>query len=140
MNEAEFDALIDCNLPYNNRAECERLMDVAKTISDEALFMVLHEICRGPRGANTTKENLAALAKTWQRKSEHPLTDALYQCAQTMIRGRWLSVSDAVNLANQIALHPGQWSALNIACFSCDDTDGHMEYRYDQIQSDWSKG
>ncbi|HEX4372050.1 MAG TPA: hypothetical protein VHZ50_01980, partial [Puia sp.] len=39
---------IDCNLPYHDKAACLSLIDEASTLSINAMFSLIEEICRIP--------------------------------------------------------------------------------------------
>ncbi|WP_425407823.1 hypothetical protein [Hyphococcus sp.] len=138
MNEAEFDALIDCKFPYNDAKECMRLINLAAKISPEASFMVLHEICRPPKDATVLNIRLSELLTEWRKTVTHPLRDRMFECAQYLIGGGWATVDFALQLIREIEKFPGQYSALNIAYFCCDDESGKIENEYERIRSAWN--
>lgn len=137
MNEAEFDALIDCKFPYDDTKECTRLINLAEKISPEASFLVLHEICRPPKNASAPYVRLNELLTEWKRTSTHPLRDQLAHCAQQLVDGKELSPDSTVQLLQEIEKFPGLYSALNIAYFSCNDESGTVEDEYERIRSVW---
>jgi len=49
MTEQEFISSIDCNFPYEDIALAKELILQARSISPNAVFMVLHEILRAPK-------------------------------------------------------------------------------------------
>lgn len=100
--------------------------------------MVLHELCRPPKGTIVSKAHLASLVEEWSEKNiDHPLTSPLALCAKKMINGDLNSVEDANELANLVSEYPGQYSALNIVYFSYDDEHGLFEKRYEEIRDRW---
>ncbi len=139
MTEDEFSALIDCRLPYDNEAECVRLMELAQTISDNASFLVLDELARAPRGTDISGVTLLKLIDLWQERCPHPLSQPLADCARVLAANGELSVAASLTLLNLVRAYPGQYAALGIAYMSCDDADGKADALYSEIHAAWGK-
>ncbi|WP_170763954.1 hypothetical protein [Ruegeria lacuscaerulensis] len=137
MNEAEFSKSIDCAFPYANREKVIELVDVALSISTNAVFMVLEEICRPPQSTGVAKETLSDLIDVWSERVDHPLARSVVPIARLMLEGTHLSVYEAEKAVRKIAPFEGQYSALNIAYFSCDDTDGSVETVIHEVRGRW---
>ena len=137
MEETEFYELIDCEFPYNNRERAIELIDLGISISANASFAVLHELCRPGMGTDVTKETLLDLIAIWVEKVNHPLAISVVPVARMMAEGKEQPVDEAILLLLEIAPYEGLYAALNIAYFSCDDTNGGMEVAYEEVVDGW---
>lgn len=137
MNESEFAELVDCRLPYHDGAECRQLIDLARSINDQAMFVVLDEICRPPLDTKVTSRQLHELLAYWRSQAAHPLSEEFEDCALKMISGECLTVDHAIKLMRQVSAYPGQLAALSIAVMSCDDVDGLANDAYEKIRANW---
>ena len=81
MNDEEFDQLIDCRFPYRDEPEWKRLTDLGRSISPNAHFITLGEICRPPRSAKVTAAQQTRMMHYWAEGFEHPLTAVALECA-----------------------------------------------------------
>ena len=131
--ELDFKRAIDCLFPYNDIDSCISLMNVAMSISHEAMFSVLHEICRTPKSENVSPATQLKLADIWLEKSSHPISSEIYAVAKTMIARENISVEQSILLLNKLFKYSDLSSAFHIVYFSCDDLDGKMECHYDMI-------
>ena len=138
MTEKEFCDLIDCRFPYQEPDQWKSLIDLAQRISTNAMFGALEEICRPPKGASVLQAQQHEMLSYWRARIEHPLTDIVTYCAQSMIDGKAVPVSKAIQVMTLISSLVGQYGALNIAYFSCDDVHGEMEPHYQAIIADWN--
>ena len=114
---------IDCRFPYNDHLAASALIGEARSISTQAVFIMLHEICRAPRGERVTQERQRELLGEWRAGFDHPLKDPLTRCAEALISGHGLPCSDCAQIMGLIAQHYGQYAALNIAQFAADDAE-----------------
>jgi len=137
MKEAEFNDLIDCNFPYNDRPEALALIDQANDISPNAMFVVLDELCRPGAGANVSTETLLELIDAWSERMNHPLSGPIVSAARVMVSGSHQSVASAADLMEKVALFEGQYAALSIAYMSCDDEDDLLGVRENEIRAKW---
>lgn len=73
--EIQFLDKIDCNFPYHDRQEGVRLIEQAATLSTNALFSVIEELCRIPESERLTvsTETLLDLLTLAASKINHPL-------------------------------------------------------------------
>ncbi|WP_037316228.1 hypothetical protein [Ruegeria halocynthiae] len=139
MNEVDFSQLIDCRFPYDNASSAEALIRTAKSISTPAMFMLLEEICRPPKGSTASIEDVSRLIETWRKHIDHALADSMANAARTLASGLSYSAPDSLALLEEIAPHQGFYSALNIAYFVCNDAEGAVEQRADQIRAIWER-
>lgn len=137
MDEADFNDLIDCNFPYNDRPAALALINQAKAISPNAMFLVLDEICRPGVGVNVSKENLQELIDAWAESMDHPLSASVVSVARIIASGSECSVSAAAALMEKVAQYEGQYAALSIAFMSCDDSDNLLGARESEIRTQW---
>lgn len=139
MTEAEFSDSIDCCFPYHAREKAIELMDRALQISTNAAFIVLYELCMPPRGTRVKKKLLAELIDLWDAKVDHPLAQSIVPIARVMARGELVSVDEAKSVLETLAPFTGQYAALGIIYFSCDDRDGVLEAPVEEIRREWDQ-
>ena len=140
-NEIQFLDKIDCNFPYNDIQECERLIEQALTLSTNALFAVIEELCRihESERSNVSTETLLDLLALTASKLNHPLKDIILDTADKMIRKQELTVDEAILKMQTVQKYPGQFAALSILYFSCDDKDEKLEPIWNDITTEWNK-
>lgn len=118
--EKPFEAQIDARFPYNDGIRCTALIDEARTISLNATFCVLDEICRPPMSAAVTKDRQRALLTEWASEQHHELIEPLLTCANALIERKPLPWTDAVAVMEMVGNFDGQRAALSVAYFSGD--------------------
>lgn len=136
-SEEEFLSSIDCNFPYADRGQWEKLIVDSLNFSPNAQFALLEEICRAPRNAKISVSKVCKILSFWKQKVNHPLSGVLSQTAQSIVEGRCLSVDQAIEQMKEIESFPGLYAALNIAYFSCDDKDERADKVYQGIKLEW---
>lgn len=139
--ETKFIDSIDCNFPYDDKQECLRLIDEAMGISENAVFFVTEEICRMPVTKRDKVEisYLVELLTYIRDKFDHPIKEIIFDTADKMIRGQDLTVDEAIKRMEIVRGYRGQFAALSILYFSCDDIEGRLEPLWDSIRTDWNK-
>jgi len=137
MDEIEFAEAIDSHFPYHDRVIATGLIDIANSLSDNAKFMVLEELCRPPLGTDVSEKTLLDLIDIWNNRTSHPLAHSVVKVARLMATDTDQSVNEAIQLMNEIAPFKGQYCALNIAYFSCDDKGSEIEAANDEIRRLW---
>ncbi len=140
-NEIQFLDKIDCNFPYQDRQENLRLIERASTLSTNALFSIIEELCRIPESErpNVSTEALLDLLALTANKINHPLKGLIVETADKMILRQELTVDDVILKMQTVQNYPGQFAALSILYFSCDDKDGKLEPIWDNIINEWNK-
>lgn len=139
MNDADFAAMIDARFPYGDEGEWKRRVDLGRSISPNAHFVTLSEICRPPAGAVVTADAQRRMVEYWCAGFAHPLKDVVVACALARIDRRPISVAEALRVMDAISHHKGQWGALSIALYACDDVDDIADARFDAIRSAWAQ-
>jgi len=137
MNEAEFITAIDAQFPYDDPTRGKELAAQACSISPNTAFAVAEELARPGYGENPPVSERLEVLEALRSTIDHPLAAGVLDVAERMIGGEEMSVSGAVALMHEIAAYPGQYCALNIAYFSCDDVDGIADTLNDQIRDSW---
>lgn len=139
--EEEFCNRIDCNFPYLNIEQCEKLVDEAISISDNAVFTVKEELARIPYTdrSKISQYDLKYLLGTVSSKFNHPLLKEIISVAEMLIEEKEITINEATELMNKIAAYKGLWGALSIAYSSSDDQVGVLDERYDSIRDEWNK-
>lgn len=139
--EIQFLDKIDCNFPYQDRQESVRLIEQASTISTNALFSIIEELCRIPESErpNVSTEEILDLLALTANKINHPLKGLIVETADKMIRRQELTVDDVILKMQTVQKYPGQFAALSILYFSCDDKDEKLELIWDDIIGEWNK-
>ena len=124
---------IDCNFPYHDKEACLRIIDEAASLSTNSMFFVIEELCRIPssdKGNVTTDFLLDLLSKT-KSKFNHPLKEMIVDTASKMIKGQELTVDEAISRMENVKSYKGQFAALNIVYFSCDDKEDKLDMVWD---------
>jgi hypothetical protein len=135
MTEQEFIESIDFSFPYNDKEKAIELIVQGRTISANATFMVLHEIVRSSSEVNkVTKESLF---NHWSKGFSHELLPQVKEAASALLANEELPVERAIELMEKIKNHAGEYCALSIVYFSCDDTEGKADEKYNQIVEQW---
>lgn len=129
MTEKDFLELIDCAFPYDNKERCIELIDQSLSISPNAVFAVVEEICRVPvsKRQNVSEAFLLELLNVIDNKFEHPIKNLMLEVARVLIKRGEISVDDAILKMEEIVKYQNTFSARSILYFSCDDTEGKLE-------------
>lgn len=137
MNEVEFIEAIDCRFPYGDQAKARELIELGARISSNASFMVLHEICRPPKGAKVGSLVLLDLAASWEGIFGHPLVLVVLPIARSMIQDKLIPVGVAMAAMREVALYKDQYNALAIPYLACDDEKGEADALHIEITQAW---
>jgi hypothetical protein len=141
--ERPFEAQIDARFPYGEHARCIALIAEARTISLNATFCVLDEICRPPESGMVTSGQQRTLIAEWCAGLEHDLIDPVLTCAHALIGDRPLPWTDAVAVMELVGKFDGQRAALSVAYFSgdCDTVEGNaaLTSAERRIRSAWER-
>jgi hypothetical protein len=139
--ETLFGDRIDAQFPYYQREKATALIEEGRSISANAAFYVLDEICRPPFPGIVTPARQRELAEEWAAGFEHPLKGQLLRCAEGLISGQPLTWVDAVALIEEIGLFEGQRAALSIAYFagdcSTDEGDAALTEAEQRVRRSW---
>lgn len=138
MTENEFIANIDCRFPYDSPRKWRRLIRIAREISPNAVFMIIHELCRPPRSSSALATTRLHVYRCIQQRFRHPLLTRLDTLVSAVISGSSVPVGTAGAAMRQVARYRDQYNALAICYFSCDDRLGRNEALYDAITSEWN--
>lgn len=120
--ETAFAARVYAQFPYDSRELATAIIEECRTISANAVFYVLDEICRPPWEGMVSQQRQRELVEEWAAGFEHPLKARVLQCAEALVSDRHLAPSEAVAAMEEIALFDGQRAALSIAYCSGDGT------------------
>lgn len=137
MTEIEFIQSIDCQFPYDTEAKWRPLIERGASISPNAAFMILHELCRLPSGVTLAPSTIEVMLDCWTRHFEHPLVAIVLPAAKAMIRGETITVERALSIMQAVAAHRDQYNALSIPYLACDDTNGRADALYQEIINAW---
>lgn len=141
--DAAFEALIDAKFPYDEPAKASAYIAQGWSISLNAAFCVLQEICRPGQGTDVSRQRLVELVSEWRSGPEHPLKAPLLACASALIDGTPLPYPDGVRIMDEVAKYDGQRAALGIAYFAsdCDTPEGDraLEDAFQRISREWER-
>lgn len=138
MTEEEFIASIDCRFPYGAPREWRRSIALARKISPNAVFMIIHELCLPPRSSRVSAATRLRIYRYVQQRFKHPLLTRLDSLLSTAILGGRVPASTAGAAMRQVAKYRDQYNALAICYFSCNDRLGRTDALYDAITAEWS--
>lgn len=135
MNEIEFIESIDACFPYSDKEKWQSIINQGTQISDNAAFMVLHEICRTP--AEVPVNIQLQILKLWENSFNHPIKNLVIESAKAIINGNDLPIQKAIKYLNAISKFKGNYTALSIVYFSYNDVDGEVDKKYNEIIRIW---
>ena len=135
VNEIEFIESIDSCFPYSDEQKWRSLIKQGAQISDNAAYMVLHEICRAPN--EVPEEIQLRILCEWENHFDHPVKDLVVESGRAIINGTNIPLGKAIKYLNEISKYKGNYNALSIVYFSCDDIDGQVDNVYNQIIKMW---
>ena len=142
MSKAEEDFIrkIDASLPLDDYEACLGLIEEARSISLNASFNVLFEICNPPRGVKERvgREQVQKLLEAWFRSNEHPLADVVRPAAQALVNGDEMRLGAAIEMLEAVAPYPWQLNALAIPYFASEYSE-ELDDRYEAIKDAWRK-
>jgi hypothetical protein len=141
MNEETFISSIDCRFPYEDESQWRELILQGKTISDNATFMVLHEIARKPYGNPVSEKQQLEMVDSWEAENkQHPLAEYVIEAAKAIIVDKPLPIATLLDYMNKVQDYRNQLCALNILCFACDEPDFEVvEEKYWAIVESWKE-
>jgi hypothetical protein len=137
MTETEFIETIDCRFPYADETKWRSLIGTGTSISANAAFMVLHEICRPPRSCDVPVELRQQMLGEWATSFRHPLVATVLPVAKAMVCNQEISLEQSMQTMREIAAYPNQFWALSIAYFACDDPTGQVDVLHQKIIDGW---
>ncbi len=131
---------IDCNFPYEDEAAWKSLVLQGAALSDNAAFMVLHEICRAPSSVPTTL--CYKMLEFWMAHYSHPLNSIVLEAGRTFIDKTYLPPSVVLGYMEQIKTHWGLHNALALVYCACDideevDAAEKVEEKHKEILEYW---
>ena len=139
--EAEFEVRIDARFPYGDPVRSTALIEEARSISLNAVFCVLDEICRPPKSELVTPERQKELVAEWSARLDHELKMPLLTCAAALMDHQPLDWRKAVEIMDRIGQFDGQRGALSVAYFAGDcesqEGDSALEAAYKRITKTW---
>lgn len=114
-----FEASFDAKFPHEDAAALG-IIRLGWTISLNAAFCVLHEICQPPHPRAVSIKRLRELVSAWSVAPDHPLKEPVLQAANALIDQAPLDWRRGVELMKQVGGFDGQRAALAIVYFASD--------------------
>lgn len=139
MTEVKFIAQIDCRFPYSNSKKARVLVKQALNISPNAVFMVMHELARLPKGTRSSQSERLIVLEFIEERFVHPLSGIAANLTRRMIRKKKTSAQQAVNFIAAIESFPECYNALNLACFANDSASQLVDRAYDVVKKNWEQ-
>lgn len=134
---------IDCNLPYRDPHQVRRIFKEGLSISDEAVFGVMREICHLPGGYNTRKPIRRYAWKYLNnipKYFKHPLLDIAVDSGNCQLKYIDLPDEETLKRMARVKQFPKLYSALQIVSMTSPDEEGKIDNSYDAILAEWHKG
>jgi uncharacterized protein with ATP-grasp and redox domains len=138
MDEVTFITTIDCQFPYADEQAWQSIAIQGATISDNAAFAVLHEICCAPIGEASAALQHKML-EFWVTQYSHPISPIVVEAGKAIIDQTDLPLETVLKYMDQIAPYYGLYNALAIVYFACDDITGEADKKYNEILGKWQK-
>jgi hypothetical protein len=137
MQEEEFINHIDCCFPYESEKDWRSLIDIGKSISSNASFMVLHEICRPPVNVQVDGISRLKMLEAWEHANQTTLDKIVAKIARAIIVGHQVSFQEILDSMQKIASFKNEYNALAIVYFSKNDVEELIEKEYERIIKIW---
>ena len=138
MDESAFVASIACRFPYQDRVRAIHVTEEACSISSNAAFAVMDELSRPPKGESAPLALSMELFSLIEKRLSHPLVQPILALARNLVAGQTVSVAESVSVLRQTEQFPGQYAALSVAYFACDDVDGVADMEFNRIRHTWN--
>ncbi len=135
MDEIEFIDSIDACFPYKDEVKWRELIRLGAQISDNASFMVLHEICRAPN--EISQNDQLQMLKAWDSEFSHPIKEEMLEIAKSMIAEKLLPTEKVIKMLEKISRYKGLYNALGLVYFACNDETGKVDAVYKRIIKKW---
>jgi hypothetical protein len=135
IDEIEFIESIDACFPYADEQQLRSLIKLGAQISDNTAYMVLNEICSAPN--EVSPEIQLQMLSEWENSFDHPVKGLVVESGRAIINGTNIPVQKAIKYLNKISKFKGNYNALSIVYFSCDDSEGQVDDVYNQIIKMW---
>jgi hypothetical protein len=137
MTESDFIDAIDCNFPYDNFDRASELISQAGGISQNATYMVLHEILRAPPPVTLQTKEL--LFNMWVTDyEEDPLFALVRRCVPAYLKNELVPEHIVEQLILKMSPNKNQLCALGLIYFSCEDASGQAQAAYQTVLSLWN--
>jgi hypothetical protein len=142
--ETEFINEIDCQFPYADRERALALASKACSISANAAFAVVYEVCNLPESAKAEADSelRAAVLRRIETLLSHPLARVILPLAAGVLEGKPASVCERIDAMRRVAAFPGQYCALNVALYATDweePWDDEADRVCDEIVASWER-
>ena len=89
MDENKFIKCIDTCFPYDVKKRWKERISEGVQISDNASFMVLHEICRAPKDVPESEQ--LKMLSFWDLEYSHLIKSVVLEVAEAFINGSYLT-------------------------------------------------
>ena len=138
--EKPFIECFDCRFPYGDPS-ASTLISQGWSISLNAAFCVLVELCHLPRHIDVDRCRLKEIVDEWAAGPDHPIKMPVLHAVHALVDGNTLPLDECVDLMNYVAGFDGQRAALAIVYYAADaDTpegDEALERIYTEIIQRW---
>jgi len=111
ITEGEFIEWIDAAFPYHRDLAWRAIVKLGASVTTNASFAVLHEICRPPSLKIVDPQRHLDMLAFWDAHFDHPLKAFVLPAAQALITKNDFSVEGAIAAMRYISVWPGQYSA-----------------------------
>lgn len=134
MNEYEYIEKIDASFPYGEEQEWKACIDEGISISDNAAYMALHEICCAP--SDISRADSLKMLEYWSSKYHHDTKGVVLEAAKALIYDTAISERDALAALNEIANYPGLYNAAAIVYFAAVPENENIQKNTIQLSND----
>jgi hypothetical protein len=141
--ETVFFDRMEAGFPYKDAQRASALIAEGWSISLNAAFFVLSEICQPDEDAGVRRPKLLALFEAWHAGGDHPLNEPVLRCAKAIIDGEPLPLEEGLRIMDEVAAYAGQHNALSIASFAsysdAPGVDDALGEAYERIVEGWEQ-
>lgn len=137
MNEEEYIDSIDTGFPYRTETKWKATIDEGVSISDNAAYAALYEICAAPPEVFLWERR--RMIAYWSSRYEHPTKQVVLKAVTAIIEERALSEEQAIDCLEGIAPYVGLDSAAIIIYHASSGDSPAFLKKYNEIGDRWGR-
>jgi len=135
MTEKEYLDKIDAAFPYEDKGEWMAAIDEGISISAEAAYGALNEICAAP--PEVALSDLEDMVDYWSSRFDHPLKDMVLKMARAWLRGVGVPEVEILSAWNIISQYRDFYCALIVVAGPPLDWSDTLDEKYAKIANRW---
>ena len=137
ITESEFIMNIDASFPYKDEVKWKSLIRQGASISPDASFMTLHEICRKPKYVHISEGRLLEMINYRVKNNDLPLQQEIVEAAKSLIQKTPLPKAKAKIYFRNLRQHIGWYNAAAIVLYAANERNRDVRTLYEDLLKHW---